>query len=127
MMLKMDMPARDGRAARVRRAILGPVAHYMHEPPPKTSPEAEEEHPFCPCCLLTRSFEAFKDFIEGDGFYGVRLFAAREPDGTPQADCRINGDDYEPGMAALRHYATTWAAAGYEFRKQYIVLQSVAN
>ena len=54
---------------------------------------AAEEHPFCPCCLLTRSFEAFRGFMEGDGFYCLRLFAARDTEGVPQADCRVNGED----------------------------------
>ena len=40
--------------------------------------EEAEEHPFCPCCLLTGSFEAFRELIEGNGFHGLRLFAARD-------------------------------------------------
>ena len=39
------------------------------------------------------------------------------------ADCRVNGDDFEPGAIALRAYATTWPDAGYEFRKQYVIFQ----
>lgn len=121
-MLRMEFPANDGKPARVRRALLGPVARLMTNPP---APSSEvEEHPFCACCLLTRSFEAFKGHFEDDGFFGLRLFAARDADGTPQADCRINGDDWEPGAEALRAYARTWPEAGYEFRKQYVVLQN---
>ena len=62
--------------------------------------------------------------MEGERLYGLRLFAARGEDGAPQADCRVNGDDWEPGAQALREYVKTWAEAGYEFRKQYVVLQN---
>ena len=83
-----------------------------------------EEHPFCPCCLLTRSWEAFRELIEGDGFYGLRLFAMRDPEGNPRADCRVNGAEWERGKQALREYVRTWPGAGVEFRKQFVVLQS---
>ena len=125
MTLVMDFPAREGKPARTRRAILGPVAHFMEKPPAQAKESVPEEHPFCACCLLTKSFEAFREFIEGDGFFCLRLFAARDTDGKPQADCRVNGEDWEQGAQALRNYAQTWPAAGYEFRKQYVVLQSI--
>jgi hypothetical protein len=67
----------------------------------------------------------FKDFIQRDEFFGLRLFAVRNPDGTAQADCRVNGEEWEPGKAALREYVQTWPDAGMEFRKQYVVLQTV--
>ena len=121
----MEFPAGDGKPARVRRALLGPVAHFMEKPPPQPEAATVGEHPFCPCCLLTRSFEAFRELIEGDGFYCLRLFAARDQNGTEQADCRVNGEDWTPGAQSLRQYVGTWPAAGYEFRKQYVVLQSI--
>jgi hypothetical protein len=123
--MEMAFPAKDGVPARTRRAILGPVAHFMQQPPGQAEGNASEEHPFCPCCLLTRSFEAFKELIEGHGFYGLRLFAARDTEGVPQADCRVNGEDWERGAQALCEYARTWPPAGYEFRKQYVVLQTI--
>jgi uncharacterized protein DUF6348 len=131
-MLQMEMPVKEGRPVRIRRAILGPVAHLQQNPPPQVESEscqrvkneAEGEHPFCPCCLLTRSFEAFKELLDRDAFYGLRLYAARF-DGVPQADCRVNGEDWEPGAVALRKYAETWPEAGLEFRKQYVVLHTV--
>jgi hypothetical protein len=123
--LEMAFPATDDRPARLRRAVLGPVAHFMQQPPRKDEGSPPEEHPFCPCCLLTRSFEAFRELIEGDDFYCLRLFAARDQDGVAQADCRVNGDDWKQGAQALREYAATWPAAGYEFRKQYVLLQSI--
>jgi hypothetical protein len=125
--MEMEFPASDGKPARVRRAILGPVAHFMLKSPIELEENTPEEHPFCPCCMLTKSFEAFRDLIEGAGFYCLRLFAARDPEGVPQADCRVNGEDWERGAQALREYVTTWPPAGYEFRKQYVVLQSIGK
>jgi hypothetical protein len=124
--LVMSFPANGDKRARVRRAILGPVAHFMEKPPSAdTKATPDDEHPFCPCCLLTRSFEAFKELIEDERFYGLRLFAARDAAGVTQADCRVNGEDWERGAQALRTYVEKWPAAGYEFRKQYVVLQSI--
>jgi hypothetical protein len=119
-------PEKDGAPPRCRRAILGPVAHFMANPPPEpVEPGKGDEHPFCACCLLTRTFPAHKQFFEGDGFFGLRFFAARDQNGTPQADCRVNGEDYTPGTEALREYVRTWPGTGYEFRKQYVILQTI--
>lgn len=131
--LQMEFPESDGHPARIRRAVLGPVAHMMTEPPPpEEKPVAEPvdeeacdaDHDFCPCCLLTRSLDAFMPLMEGDGLYAIRMFAARNQDGSTDSDCRVNGEDFEPGAAALREYATTWPNAGVEFRKQYVVLHT---
>jgi hypothetical protein len=124
-MLEMAFPAEGSRPARVRRAILGPVAHFMQEPPKRSAETGPEEHPFCPCCFLTKSFDAFREFIEGEGFYGLRFFAARDREDKPQADCRVNGQDYAKGAEALRQYVKSWPAAGFEFRKQYVLLQTI--
>jgi hypothetical protein len=119
--MEMTFPAKNGKPELVRRAVLGPVTHMAQTPP-----DAQQEHPFCPCCLLTNSFEAFRDLFEDHAFYGLRLFAFRDGDHEPMADCRANGDDWEKGAQALRVYAGTWPpAAGYELRKQYVVLQTL--
>jgi len=127
MTLEMAFPARDGQLGRTRRVILGPVAHFMEKPPAKSGDEPAEEHPFCNCCLLTRSFEAFRHFIEGNDLFCLRLFAMRNADGIAQADCRVNGEDWDPGAQALQEYVHTWPAAGFEFRKQYVVIYTVAE
>jgi hypothetical protein len=62
--LEMAFPAREGKPARARRAVLGPVAHFMQDPPGEAGQSASEKHQFCPCCLLTNSFEAFREYIE---------------------------------------------------------------
>lgn len=120
----MTLPEAEGRPERTRRAVLGPIAHYRSDPP---ASDPEEEHPFCPCCLVTRSFLAFKELFEADKFFGVRLFALRDAEGVPGADCRVNGEDYQAGADALKSYAEAWPAAGYEFRKQYVIFQTVEN
>lgn len=122
MLWEMTLPAADARSETVRRAIMGPVAHLQENPWPGEAGGEGEEHGFCPCCLITKSFETFKTLLEGDRFYGIRLFALRDNDGETQADCRVNGEDWEPGAAALREYAKTWPGAGFEFRKQYVVM-----
>jgi hypothetical protein len=125
--LQMDLPEREGRPAKRRRAILGPVAHYRQHPPAAAAAAPagadEQEHDFCPCCLLTHTYQAYQPLLEADGFYGIRFFAMRNEEGEPMADCRVNGEDHEAGAAALRDYVRTWPQAGVEFRKQYVVLQ----
>jgi hypothetical protein len=112
-MMKMEFPG--GRA---RRVLLGPTARYGE------APSDEGEHCFCPCCLTTNCFEAFKSLIEGEGTYALRLYAARDPEGKPMADCRVNGENYDPGKGALEAYARTWGGSGFEFRKQYVIMQN---
>jgi hypothetical protein len=129
MTMEMTFPPKDASPELTRRAVLGPVAHYAEQPPAKpddATGSGKEEHPFCPCCLLTNSFEAFKSFLESDGFCGIRLYAARDENGKPQADCRVNGGDWEAGAQALRNYVKTWPPRGFEFRKQYVVLQTLS-
>ena len=57
-------------------------------------------------------------------YVGIRLFTLRTEDGEAQADCRINGEDFESVAIALHEYAKTWPFAGYELRKQYIVMHT---
>ncbi len=118
--MEMSFPATADTPARHRRVILGPTGHLAQHPPEST----DEEHPFCPCCLLTRSIDAFKPLIEQDAFFAVRLFAMRDPNDEAAADCRVNGEDYELGKKGLINYVKTWPGFGMEFRKQYIVIQS---
>ena len=126
MALEMAFPATATGPGRSRRRCSAPSPTTARTRPPGLPRSADpdgEEHEFCPCCLFTRSFEAFKSLIESDDFYAIRLYAARDVEGQPQADCRVNGQDWDAGKAALIKYVSTWPAAGYEFRKQYVVLQ----
>jgi len=132
--LRLAFPAKNGRPAYTRRAVLGPITHYakkpeIYESPPAINSAGEkcEIHEFCPCCLLTKSFDTFKVLLEGSAFYGIRLFASRDAEGVAMADCRVNGEDWQKGAEALQKYVATWPDAGFEFRKQYVVLQTVGN
>lgn len=121
MVLQMDFKPADDLPAHGRRVVLGPVSYLR-----KSDVEAEDpEHPpFCACCMLTKNFETFKPFIESRDFLGIRLFAMRNEDGTASADCRINGQEFEEGKAALRNYASTWPDTGVQFRKQHVIMQN---
>lgn len=103
-----------------RRVVLGPVGHLVTRP----AENEQEEHPFCPCCLFTKTGEIWKEKVDGSDFYGIRLFAMRGPDGSAGADCRVNGEDWDAGKAALIEYVKSWPDRGVEFRKQYIIMQS---
>jgi len=107
-------------ARRIRRSLLGPVYHLASR-----NIDTEEEHPFCPCCLLTNSFEAFRQQFEGEGFYGIRLLVLRDQEGEVSADCRVNGIDWEIGKELLIKYGETWADRGFEMRKQYVVIYTL--
>jgi hypothetical protein len=97
-----------------RRILLGPPTYVVARPP-----EKEEAHPFCPCCIFRACFEAFREKMEQDAFYGVRFFALRNEAGAAQADCRVNGIDWPAGAAALLDYVRTWPDRGFEYRKQF--------
>lgn len=119
-LLQLNAPASETAPERKRRVVLGSVSHLVSQPVDSN----EEEHPFCPCCLFTQSEPAMKRIIAADHFYGIRFFAMRDTDGTPKADCRLNGEDWEAGKAALIEYIKTWPDRGFEFRKQFVVVQN---
>ena len=125
--LQFDFPAAAGRPARRRRAVLGPVSHVAASQLTEASCSEDGGHSFCPCCLLTRSFDAFRSLIDGDGFFCLRLLALRDRDGSQGADCRINGEDWEPGARALREYVRSWPPLGFELRKQLVILQTLGS
>src|SRR5262249_25029357 len=120
-------PATETKPARVRRAVLRPNEHYMPSPRTTSHTAGRANHPFCPYCLLTNSSERFRDLVEGDGLVGLRFFVARDSDGLAQDDCGGNGEDWEQGGKALREDAQSGPPAGYEFRKQYVVLQTIGK
>jgi hypothetical protein len=119
MTMEMQFPGPDGSKDRIRQILLGPTAHCVQHP------ASDVEHPFCPCCLLTQSFDAFRECIALDRTLGVRLFAARDAEGRSSADCRVNGEDYPLGVDALVSYASGWPECGFEWRKQYVIMRTV--
>jgi hypothetical protein len=127
-LLEMEFPAGDGQEKRKRRIVLGPVMHMAQHPEQESQQtEGEDEHSFCPCCLTTNCLEAFRPLLDIDEAFGVRLLASRSQDGETSADCRINGEDFHEGMAALRAYAERWPERGFEMRKQYVIFQTPSD
>lgn len=120
-----------------RQVVLGPMSHYQEHTPEQAEAriscdaEGEEDkegpdddHDFCPCCLFTNSMEAFDGALKSQEFLGVRLFASRDKDGEVSADCRINGHDFAAALPYLTAYAQSWPQAGFELRKQYVVIRN---
>jgi len=116
--MEATLPADGAGSPQRRRAILGPVSHLVTRPA-----AGPEKHPFCPCCLVTNTPEIMKEKLLGRGFYAIRLFATRQPDGSAAADCRVNGQDWEAGKVALIKYVDSWPHRGVEFRKQCVIIQ----
>jgi hypothetical protein len=113
-------PGADGKSV-VRRILLGPVRFFSEK---AHSDKGKQHPPFCRCCLMTNSLKTFMPHIQAPDTRGVRLYAARGKDGDVMADCRVNGEDFDGGKAALVAYARTWRDLGIEFRKQYAVIQT---
>ena len=123
---EITFPQADGSALH-RRAVLGPVGYMSVATVLGTYRVDEEEHPFCPCCFLRNTFEAFQPLLADDAFYAIRMLAAHDEHGKARADCRVNGEDWEAGQQALIAYADTWPQTGLEQRKQYVILQTHAG
>jgi hypothetical protein len=117
--LTMEFPKEDA-SLKFRQAVFGGISHCAMEP----GVEAEE-HPFCHCCLFTQCLEPLLNAVKGDELLGIRFFAVRNTDGALEADCRVNGEDFPPGVEALKAYAASWPDRGFEFRKQYVVVRTV--
>jgi hypothetical protein len=122
--MMMEYPAEGSMPARKRQILFGPptqtAARQQQEP-------ADEEHSFCPCCLLTNCLDAFEEQLKSDSFHGVRLFASRNSEGLAEADCRINGVDFPAGAAALLKYVATWPGKGFEMRKQFVAIRTLSE
>ena len=119
-MMVLDTPAKGDVPARKRRAILGPVSHLQTQ-----KPAVVEEHPFCGCCFFAQTGKAFQHVMNNDGFYAIRYFGMRDENGVAGADCRVNGEEFEDGKAAIRAYVATWPGTGVELRRQYVIWQDM--
>jgi hypothetical protein len=119
-MMVLETAAKGNVPARKRRAILGPVAHLQVQ---QSAPQ--DEHPFCPCCFFTRTGRVFQHVMNADGFFAIRFYGMRDEHGVAGADCRVNGEEFEEGKAAIREYVATWPGTGFEFRRQYVIWQDM--
>lgn len=121
--MSMTFPKENADHPLERQILFGPTIHSRERVLPEEI-ENQEGHAFCPCCLFTNSMEAFTDLLKTDRFLGIRLFASRDSDGLCQADCRVNGKDFEAALPLLKAYAERWPDGGTEFRKQYVVIRN---
>jgi hypothetical protein len=99
----------------MRRLVLSPVMGVFV---PDSAALPGEHASGCPCCMLVRCLGAFEGFINSRETFGIRMYAARYPDGQLAVDCRVNGADYQAGAEALRTYAATWQGTQLLMRKQ---------
>jgi hypothetical protein len=125
LVMEMSWPPKDGEAELKRKIFMGPYIHSATESAVNAENCERECHDFCPCCLLTKSFDAFKAHLTSHEFVGVRLYASRYADGTVVADCRVNGADFPLGVEHLKRYAESWPHRGLEFRKQYVAIRTM--
>lgn len=123
---EMDLKDEATRTSRTRRAIFGPLIWYRDVKPEHEEPE-DSGHTVCPCCMFTSSIKQFQELVKSQSVCCVRLFVLRDADGSIEADCRVNGEDYPQGAQALTEYAGSWKNHGFEFRKQYVVLHNLES
>ena len=125
MTLEMQRSPGGTAGRRGPAAILSrPVSHSRRACRPPRVGAAGDEHPrLLPVDPL---LEAFKGVVQSDGFFAIRLFARGTPPARPT---RIVGSTrrLKPGVKALRKYARTWPPAGFEFRKQYVLLRTLPD
>jgi hypothetical protein len=121
-MLYMPWPSQDAPVVRHRRVIFGPVQLTART---ELLPTSEDHGSMCPCCFFTGTIEAFQPMLDDGKFHAVRFFGMRQDD-EAQADCRINGLDYDHGKYAIVKYVNSWPDIGFEMRKQYAVIQDCA-
>jgi hypothetical protein len=63
--------------------------------------------------------------LRDGNFHAIRLFVSRDEEGHVEADCRLNGIERPEGAAALIRYAQSWPDRGFEYRKQYVCIQTI--
>ncbi|WP_304333940.1 DUF6348 family protein [Conchiformibius steedae] len=113
-----------------RLVLMGSVGFYPPVPetdtpsPPTTDQTGEAHDEFCECCLFTQSLSAFAPLIQSSDNYAIRIFVSRNADGLIEADCRVNGEDWQEATEALCNYAKTWTGEHTTFRKQYIIIRN---
>lgn len=113
-----------------RLVLLGSVGFFPareDDGDEEGSEECSLHGEFCECCLFTRSMEAFEPLIKSQENYAIRIFASRDDEGETDADCRVNGEDWDGALESLKNYAATWQGSGTMFRKQYIIIRNAPD
>lgn len=121
MSIEMDFST-DGEPLQ-RQVIFGNVLRYGGKP---STHDKESDHDFCPCCLFTQNIELFHSLLKVKENYAIRLFVSKNSDtGETNADCRVNGEEWEHAVPKLKQYAEKWDSEDYEFRKQYVIIKTL--
>ena len=118
--IESPYPTPDGKT-RWRRVLLGPTKFSTLAPPDESA--CAGHGPGCDCCGFTQLFEILKPMMEANGFCAIRIFTVLDPPENPGSDCRVNGEDFDVGAAALLEYAKQRNRGYFEFRKQLILIQ----
>lgn len=119
----------DEETGQKRLVLMGSVGFYPPIPEtetpsvPQTNDACETHDEFCECCLFTQSLSAFAPLIQSQENYAIRIFVSRNEEGV-EADCRVNGEDWQDAVEALCNYAKTWKGEHATFRKQYIIIRN---
>jgi hypothetical protein len=125
-LLAISYPAQHDGEARVYQAILGPIVHVGADEEEASGAEwPADGDELCPACMTTRIQDALREHLSAVVCTGIGLLAVRDTEGALAADCRINGERFEPGVARLLAYAQSWPARGFEYRQQYVVIRPV--
>lgn len=117
LVLQIAVPRKNGKGARKRRLILGPLEVRSY------SSDRQANRPSCNACLLARCLDNLTDVLDSDQLACLRLFACRDQFQQPGSDCRINGEEFPQAQASLTSYAESWTGNGFETMKQYVILQ----
>ena len=109
--LRLDSDTREPRAI-----VTGPILHKAEKPPIK------DEEPFTERSFTMNLLKPLKPLLDEHTFYALRFFVAKNREGEVEANCRLNGADFEEGRKALLEYAKTWPSRGFELRRQFVVI-----
>lgn len=123
-LLAISYPGPHAGDATAYQAILGPIVQVGADGRQASGAGLDmDEDELCPACMTTRIQDALCERLSPAGCSGIGLVAVRDAEGALAAECRINGERFEPGVARLLAYAQSWPARGFEYRQQYVVIR----
>lgn len=114
--MKMARNANNGIASGTWQIYAGPMAYLAGD---------SGEQPCCRDCLFTMSLPALLPLMARPKSFALKLVAAKDEDGTTNADCRLNGEDVPEAMETIARAAKGWPAAkGLQLRRQYLYFKA---
>lgn len=118
--MTMTIDKEDGKPTKLLFGDVAQMGNSNHS-------DSHDEDGFCPCCLFTNSIDAFQPLLNDNKNHAIRLFAYKNTEkGDIDADCRVNGEEFEEAKPALINYAKTWQGKDMIFRKQYMLILNQA-